>query len=123
LTTIVAKKCDLQVDDCIGGFDWCEGCDAIICWECCAKLKIRERPTRTKRGNIDKPGKRLTKYEWGFTEMGVTEENAEEYDYSLFSCPYCVKLDRAKVDAKLLKFLLKQSGLTRSKAVKAMNSG
>ena len=112
------KKCDVQVDDCIGGYDSCESCDAVICYDCTWKLKIRGKPV-----DCETPGKRLKKYEWDFTERGITVKNAEEWDYCLMSCPYCKKLDKAKEDAKLLKFLLKKAGLTRSKAVKEMNGG
>jgi len=115
------KKCNIQVDDCIGGYDHCE-CDSVICYRCCWKLKVREKPA-----DFETPGKRIEKKDrWGFLEMGITHENAEEWDYCLIICPYCEKEERektrAKTDKKLLTFLLKRCKLTRRSAIKEMSA-
>jgi hypothetical protein len=110
------RKCDLQVNDCIGGYDCCKRCDTTICYECCWKLKIRGRPI----GDYS-PGEPTQEFK--MKKVIENKRYPDDFYYELLNCPYCKKLDKAAVDAKLLKFLLKKNSLTRAKAVKEMNNG
>lgn len=111
------KKCDIQMADATGGYDWCNGCSAVICYTCAWKLKIRKKII-----DWDTPGEPI-QGKFKMEKIIEDKKHPEDYYHMLTNCPYCAKKDKAKEDADLLKFLLKYTHLTRSKAIKVMNSG